>query len=108
MSILENIEGPDDLKRLSRGDLNELAAEIRERIVEVVSRTGGHLASSLGAVELAIAIHRVFDSPKDRVVWDVGHQSYAHKLLTGRNKDFGHAQAIRGALRFHPNERESP
>ncbi len=100
MSILENIGGPEDLKRLSRGDLEELAVEIRKRIVEVVSRTGGHLASSLGAVELAIAIHRVFDSPKDRVVWDVGHQSYAHKILTGRNKDFDTLRQFGGLCGF--------
>ena len=100
MSILENIGGPEDLKRLPRGDLEELAVEIRKRIVEVVSRTGGHLASSLGAVELAIAIHRVFDSPKDRVVWDVGHQSYAHKILTGRNKDFDTLRQFGGLCGF--------
>ena len=100
MSILENIGGPENLKSLSRGDLEELAVEIRKRIVEVVSRTGGHLASSLGAVELAIAIHRVFDSPKDRVVWDVGHQSYAHKILTGRNKDFDTLRQFGGLCGF--------
>ncbi len=86
--FLDNIKGPDDLKRLSVAELVELAAEIRERIISVVSCTGGHLAPSLGAVELAIAIHYVFDSPRDRIVWDVGHQAYAHKLLTGRNDRF--------------------
>ena len=84
MGLLEHIESPRDLKKLSRQQLPELADEIRHVIVDVVSQTGGHLASSLGAVELAIAIHYVFDVPNDKVIWDVGHQAYAHKLLTGR------------------------
>ncbi len=88
MSLLENINSPADLKALSRSELPQLAAEIREVIIEVVSKTGGHLASSLGAVELAIAIHYVFDSPADKIIWDVGHQAYAHKLLTGRKERF--------------------
>ena len=88
MSLLEKINSPDDLKKLDRKDLPDLASEVREVIVEVVSKSGGHLASSLGAVELAIAIHYVFDTPRDKVVWDVGHQAYAHKLLTGRRKQF--------------------
>ena len=88
MSLLAQIESPADLKRLPRSDLPLLAAEIRKRIVQVVSRTGGHLAPSLGAVELAIAIHYVFDTPDDKVIWDVGHQAYAHKLLTGRQRRF--------------------
>jgi 1-deoxy-D-xylulose-5-phosphate synthase len=88
LSLLENINSPTDLKALPRSELPKLAAEIREIIIEVVSKTGGHLASSLGAVELAIAIHYVFDSPEDKVIWDVGHQAYAHKLLTGRKERF--------------------
>ncbi|HSW46580.1 MAG TPA: 1-deoxy-D-xylulose-5-phosphate synthase N-terminal domain-containing protein, partial [Phycisphaerae bacterium] len=88
MSLIDTINSPDDLKRLPRGKLTEVAAEIRKRIVEVVSRNGGHLASSLGAVELAIAIHYVFDTPRDRLIWDVGHQAYAHKILTGRRDAF--------------------
>ncbi|MEE9496077.1 MAG: 1-deoxy-D-xylulose-5-phosphate synthase N-terminal domain-containing protein, partial [Desulfobacterales bacterium] len=72
MSFLEHINSPADLKKISRGDLPELAAEIRKFIVDVVSKTGGHLAPSLGAVELAIAIHYVFDTPRDKVIWDVG------------------------------------
>jgi len=86
--VLDRIISPLELKQVPRSDLPELAAEIRRRIVEVVSRTGGHLASSLGAVELAIALHYVFDTPKDKIVWDVGHQAYAHKLLTGRKDPF--------------------
>ena len=88
MGLLDQINSPDDLKAIPRSQLNELAADIRETIVNVVSETGGHLASSLGAVELAIAIHYVFDTPRDKVIWDVGHQAYAHKLLTGRRDQF--------------------
>ncbi len=88
MSIINKINSPADLKRLSRSDLPVLASEIRKVIVDVVSKNGGHLASSLGAVELAIAIHYVFNTPDDKIIWDVGHQSYAHKLLTGRREQF--------------------
>ena len=88
MSLLEKIDSPADLKRLPRSDLPALAKEIRKVIVDVVSKNGGHLAASLGVVELAIAIHYVFDTPKDKVIWDVGHQAYAHKLLTGRRDRF--------------------
>ena len=88
MSLLETINSPADLKKLDRSQLPVIAEEIRSEIVRVVSRTGGHLASSLGAVELAIAIHYVFDIPEDKVIWDVGHQAYAHKLLTGRRDKF--------------------
>ncbi|MFC1798619.1 1-deoxy-D-xylulose-5-phosphate synthase [Thermodesulfobacteriota bacterium] len=88
MSLLEHINSPADLKKLSRSDLPELATEIRRTIVDVVSQNGGHLASSLGTVELAIALHYVFDAPADKIIWDVGHQAYAHKLLTGRRDRF--------------------
>jgi 1-deoxy-D-xylulose-5-phosphate synthase len=88
LSLLETIDSPADLKKLSRKDLPNLADEIRKVIVDVVSKNGGHLASSLGAVELAIAIHYVFDTPQDKLIWDVGHQAYAHKLLTGRRDQF--------------------
>lgn len=88
MTLLEGIGSPKDLKQIPISKLPELAREMRERIVGVVSQTGGHLAASLGAVELGIALHYVFDSPKDRIIWDVGHQAYAHKLLTGRQADF--------------------
>jgi 1-deoxy-D-xylulose-5-phosphate synthase len=86
--LLENINSPADLKQLKRSELPELAKEIRKTIVDVVSVSGGHLASSLGAVELGIALHYVFDSPNDKILWDVGHQAYAHKLLTGRREQF--------------------
>lgn len=88
MGLLDAIISPLDLKKIPRSDLPALAAELRKTIVQVVSKTGGHLASSLGAVELTIALHYVFDAPKDKIVWDVGHQSYAHKLLTGRKDQF--------------------
>ena len=86
--LLSNINSPTDLKQLKRSDLPELAKEIRQTIVDVVSVSGGHLASSLGAVELGIALHYVFDTPNDKILWDVGHQAYAHKLLTGRREQF--------------------
>ena len=88
MSLLERINSPADLKTLSRSELPMLASEIRNVIIEVVSKNGGHLAPSLGAVELAIAIHYVYTAPADKIIWDVGHQSYAHKLLTGRREQF--------------------
>ena len=85
MSILERIQSPADLRRVSREELPQLAQEIRARLIDVCSRTGGHIGAGLGVVELTIALHRVFDTPRDQLVWDVGHQGYPHKLLTGRN-----------------------
>lgn len=107
MSFLKQINTPDDLKQLSRKDLSVLANEIRHRIIEVVSKNGGHLASSLGAVELTLAIHYVFDIPQDTLVWDVGHQSYAHKLLTGRNEAFDTLRQYKGISGF-TKIKESP
>ena len=86
--ILSQIHSPDDVKQLEENRLGELATEIRKVLVETVSQTGGHLASNLGVVELTIALHRVFDSPRDQIVFDVGHQAYTHKLLTGRYSQF--------------------
>ena len=86
--MLDRIDNPRDLKRLTQPELKQLASEIREELVSVVSTNGGHLASNLGVVELTIALHRVFDSPQDKIVWDVGHQAYTHKLLTGRRNRF--------------------
>jgi 1-deoxy-D-xylulose-5-phosphate synthase len=100
LGLLDQIESPDDLKRLSRNELPELAAAIRRVIVDVVSKNGGHLASSLGAVELAIAIHYVFDTPRDKIIWDVGHQAYAHKLLTGRRRQFETLRRFNGLSGF--------
>ena len=85
MTLLDSIDGPDDVKALDPSQLDELAQEIRDFLVTSVSRTGGHLGPNLGVVELSIALHRVFDSPRDTIVFDTGHQSYVHKLLTGRH-----------------------
>jgi len=87
-TILSRVNSPGDLKGLSEADRRQLADDLRAAIIDTVSRTGGHLASSLGAVELSIALHSVFDSPADKLIWDVGHQCYAHKLLTGRRDEF--------------------
>ncbi len=100
MSLLQKINSPQDLKNLSRKELPLLATEIRELIVEVVSQSGGHLASSLGAVELAIALHYVFDTPHDKIVWDVGHQTYAHKIITGRREQFKSLRQYEGISGF--------
>ena len=107
MGYLNHIASPADLKKLTTRQLPELAEEIRKVIVDVVSCTGGHLASSLGAVELAIAIHYVFDTPRDKVIWDVGHQAYAHKLITGRAGQF---QQLRrhGGISGFTKRSESP
>ena len=88
MSLLSTIHSPADLKRLRRDQLPALAQEIRERLIECVSQTGGHIGASLGVVELSLALLYEFDSPRDKIVWDVGHQAYAWKLLTGRNDAF--------------------
>src|SRR5690349_17159402 len=88
MSILDRISGPADIRGLSNEDLETLAAEIRERLIDVCSRTGGHIGAGLGVVELTIALHYVLDTPRDQLVWDVGHQGYPHKILTGRARGF--------------------
>src|SRR5215510_12827230 len=107
MVALAAIRGPRDLRGLSRAELDDLAAEIRDFLVENVSRTGGHLGPNLGVVELTLAIHRVFDSPRDRVVFDTGHQSYVHKILTGRASDFSTLRQA-GGLSGYPSQQESP
>lgn len=105
--ILKNIKSPEDLKKLPEEEFDSLAQEIREVLIDTVSHTGGHLASNLGVVELTLAIHRVFDSPKDKVVWDVGHQAYTHKLITGRFDTFDTLRQQDGISGFcHPNESE--
>src|SRR5689334_24160702 len=86
MSILERIQSPHDVRRLSREELKTLADEVRARLIDVCSRTGGHIGAGLGVVELTIALHAAFDTPRDQLLWDVGHQGYPHKLLTGRNE----------------------
>jgi 1-deoxy-D-xylulose-5-phosphate synthase len=106
VTLLERINGPQDLKDLTQEQLRLLATEIRDVLVETVTRTSGHLGPNLGVVELTIALHRVFDSPKDKLIFDTGHQSYVHKLLTGRYRQF---QTLRqsGGLSGYPSRRES-
>ena len=105
MSLLQNVNEPKDIKDLSVNDLNILASEIREFLVQNISRTGGHLASNLGIVELTLAIHKVFDTSKDRLIFDVGHQSYVHKILTGRKKEFENLRQFNGISGFcRPSE----
>jgi 1-deoxy-D-xylulose-5-phosphate synthase len=106
LSILASLHGPADLRGLSEKQLRQLAAEIRETIVATVARTGGHLGSSLGVVELTIALHRLLESPRDRIVWDTGHQAYPHKLLTGRLARFGTLRQLNGVGGF-PRRSES-
>jgi 1-deoxy-D-xylulose-5-phosphate synthase len=103
---LGQVNSPKDLKKIPIENLRELAGEIREKIITVVSKNGGHLAPSLGVVELTLALHHVFDSPKDKIIWDVGHQSYAHKLLTGRRDRFGSLRKYQGISGF-PKKSES-
>lgn len=105
-NLLEKIDSPKDLKRLSLEELGLLAVEIREKIIETVSKTGGHLAPSLGVVELTLALHYVFNAPKDKIIWDVGHQSYAHKLITGRRDRF-HTLRTYGGISGFPKREES-
>src|SRR5690606_37408747 len=87
-SVLSRISSPADLKGCSRDELRQLAQEMRAFLIDSCSRTGGHIGAGLGVVELTIAMHHVFDAPRDQLVWDVGHQGYPHKLLTGRAADF--------------------
>jgi 1-deoxy-D-xylulose-5-phosphate synthase len=106
-SLLDNIKQPSDLRDLTREQLTQLAEEVRQRILDTVSCTGGHLAPNLGVVELTIALHRTFDSPHDKLVWDVGHQCYTHKLLTGRQEGFSRIRQD-GGLSGFPRRDESP
>ncbi|MBN9330315.1 MAG: 1-deoxy-D-xylulose-5-phosphate synthase [Comamonas sp. SCN 67-35] len=105
--MLESVNDPAQLRRLSRGELKILADELRAFVLESVARTGGHLSSNLGVVELTIALHAVFDTPEDRLVWDVGHQSYPHKILTGRRERMGTLRQL-GGLSGFPMRSESP
>ncbi|GAA4863723.1 1-deoxy-D-xylulose-5-phosphate synthase [Saccharopolyspora rosea] len=106
MTLLESVQSPADVKRLRHGELVQLAAEIRSFLIEKVSRTGGHLGPNLGAVELTLAVHRVFDSPRDAVVFDTGHQAYVHKILTGRQDGFDRLRK-RDGLSGYPSRAES-
>ncbi len=106
MALLEKIESPDDIKHLNKKELDALCAEIRQEILHVVATNGGHLSSNLGVVELTLSLHRVFSTPIDTIIWDVGHQAYAHKLITGRYKDF-HSLRQKGGISGFPKREES-
>lgn len=107
MTLLEGVDSPADLRRLSDEELTQLCEEIRQFLVDQIARTGGHLSPNLGVVELTIALHRAFDSPRDRIIWDVGHQAYVHKLITGRRDDFPTLRRF-GGLSGYPSREESP
>ena len=107
MGVLDSIAGPRDLRRLSDDELETLASEIRDRLITSCAPVGGHLGPNLGVVELTMAIHRTFDSPRDRVVWDTGHQAYVHKMLTGRAAEFDRLR-VEGGLSGYPSQAESP
>ena len=104
--LLDMIDGPADLRRLDAEQLAALAEEIRAVLIDAVSVNGGHLGSNLGAVELTLALHRVFESPRDAIVWDTGHQAYVHKLVTGRREDFARLRQA-GGLSGYPSRAES-
>lgn len=105
--ILEQIKGPEELQALSPEELKILAQEIREFLIRSISHTGGHLASNLGVVELTIALFKSFHLPEDKIIWDVGHQSYTHKILSGRMKEFDELRQYGGISGF-PKRKESP
>src|SRR5437868_5073296 len=107
MKLLQAINEPAALRKLSRTQLTSLARELRDFLLDSVSRTGGHLSSNLGTVELTIALHYVFDTPLDRIVWDVGHQTYGHKVLTGRRERMHTLRQLDGISGF-PRRSESP
>ena len=105
-TILAHINSPDDLRQLDKKQLPQLAEELRTLIIDSVQQTGGHISSNLGVIELTIALHYVFDTPTDRLVWDVGHQSYVHKILTGR-RDQMNTMRQPGGLSGFPKRSES-
>lgn len=107
LNVLSQVKFPFDIKKFDLEELGKLCAEIREEIISAVSKNGGHLASNLGVVELTVALHYVFDLPKDKVIWDVGHQSYTHKILTGRRDRF-HTLRQYGGISGFPKRDESP
>lgn len=106
MSLLETINSPADLKKIAKEDLHKLAQELRDFLVSNVAKTGGHLAPNLGVVELTLALHYIFSTPEDKIVWDVGHQAYVHKIITGRRQDFHTLRQYQGVCGF-PNRKES-
>src|SRR5215212_7538649 len=104
--LLSKIDSPDDLKKLSRDELFQVCDELRQYIIDTVSVYGGHFGASLGVVELTVALHYVFNTPDDQLVWDVGHQAYGHKILTGRRKKFSSNRKWKGLAGF-PSRSES-
>lgn len=104
--ILDKIEKPNDIKELEKDELRPLAKEIRRFLVQKISHTGGHLASNLGVVELTMALHLCCNLPEDKIVWDVGHQSYTHKILTGRKDGFDHLRQFGGMSGFPKQSEE--
>ena len=104
--LLERINSPADLRKLAPGELPQVVSELRDMIVQVTSKTGGHLGASLGAAELVVALHYIYDTPRDKLIWDVGHQAYAHKILTGRRDRFHTLRQWEGIAGF-PDRRES-
>src|SRR5438067_10001314 len=100
MTLLENIHGPEDLRGLSEQDLARLAQEVREHIIDTVGEIGGHFGANLGTCELAVALHSLLDSPRDKVLWDVGHQAYPHKVLTGRRDQLHTIRRYEGLAPF--------
>src|SRR3954463_13032571 len=107
MTILDRVKSPADLRAMTRDELVQLAGDLRARLIDVCSRTGGHIGAGLGVIELTIALHYAFDTPRDQLVWDVGHQGYPHKLLTGRNDRFEtlrQEQGISGFLKRSESE----
>ncbi|MGE0092259.1 MAG: 1-deoxy-D-xylulose-5-phosphate synthase N-terminal domain-containing protein, partial [Bacteroidales bacterium] len=107
MKYLDKIESPDDLKKLSPNELPELCKELREFIIDACSGNPGHIGASLGTVELTVALHYLYNTPQDKIVWDVGHQAYSHKILTGRRESFKYNRKYKGLSGF-PKISESP
>src|SRR5512134_2611901 len=105
--LLKTVNDPSDLRKLERKELHQLAEELRAFVLDSVSKTGGHLSSNLGTVELTLALHKVFETPEDRIVWDVGHQTYPHKILTGRREAMARLRMLDGISGF-PRRSESP
>ena len=105
--LLAQINDSDDLRKLDAAQLPQVAQELRQYIIDMVSVYGGHFGASLGVVELSVALHYVFNTPDDQLIWDVGHQAYGHKILTGRRDDF-HTNRLYGGLSGFPKRKESP